>query len=156
MTVLSCGARNDSVLLTGDLYFGVLRIGSYYNQTDSVIQSWEAYFDSTNFELKDQNEQFLGRYYHNIKDKDLLYKPFVDLLIAEDSIIRLYLEITDYNKVKIYKRKTLRDQGKKVRFETLVQPIDTALYYCLELRKVDVVEGQTLQRQSKFKIEDYN
>jgi hypothetical protein len=87
--------------ISGDLYFGLFRIGSYYNQPDSIIQWYETYFDTTDFELESNNEQQLFSAYQKLKKHDLLYKPFVQLLIQEDSIIRLYLDEEDYAKIKV-------------------------------------------------------
>ena len=34
--------------------------------------------------------------------------------------------------------------------------IDSGLFNCEKLKRVDLVDGETLQRQGKFKIEDYD
>jgi hypothetical protein len=34
--------------------------------------------------------------------------------------------------------------------------IDSGLFNCEKLKRIDIVDGETLQRQRKFKIEDYN
>jgi hypothetical protein len=142
--------------ISGDLYFGLFRIGSYYNQPDSIIQWYETYFDTTDFELESNNEQQLFSAYQKLKKHDLLYKPFVQLLIQEDSIIRLYLDEEDYAKIKVHKRKNLRAQNKKVIIRSQANQIDPGIYQCIDLTGIEVVNGQTLQKQRKFKIEDYN
>ncbi|MBX2898109.1 MAG: hypothetical protein KF775_00570 [Cyclobacteriaceae bacterium] len=121
-----------------------------------MIRFYETYFDTTNFEAADKNERELFRMYQTIKDNDLLYKPSVDILIENDSVVRLYLEPVDYDKIKIHKRQQLQDNNKKVRIESYIQSINNGLYYCIRLKSVNIVDGETLQRQRKFKIEDYN
>lgn len=156
LSIWSCVGRTEKELLVGDLYFGPFRLGSYYNQSDSVIRFWETYFDTTNFETSGNNDKELLRMYQKLKDNELLYKPSVDILVQNDSVVRLYLDIPDYDKIKIHKRKQLQDNNKKVRIVSYVQPLDSGLFYCLKLKSIDIIDGETLQRPRKFRIEDYN
>jgi hypothetical protein len=71
-------------------------------------------------------------------------------------VVTLYLDTLDYDRIKIYKRQKLQDDNKKVKIEATVTMIDSGLYNCEKLKRVDLVDGETLQRQKKFKIEDYN
>jgi len=152
----SCNHKVEISSLTGDLYFGFFRIGSYYNQPDSAIVKFEEYYSKTNFDTVNQDEKELFEQYENLKERDLLYKPFVEIFVENDSVVRLYLEIEDYNKIKIHKRQKLQDANKKVRIEASVSNIDNKMYYCEKLEKISVVDGQTFQIQKKFRIDDYN
>ena len=151
----SCSEKANTELLSGDLYFGVFRIGSYYNQPDSIVIGFETYFDTTNLDTSNPNERLILSQYSKLKEYDLLYKPFVNLLINEDSVVNLYLTVDDYNKIKIYKRKDLQEENKKVHIKSMVQKIDSGLYNSIELKKIEVVEGLTKPKQGKLKIEDY-
>jgi hypothetical protein len=89
----------------------------------------------------------------------MLYKPYIDLKIADDSFIKLYLDSMDYNRIRIFKRKELRNQGKKVVVKARTREIfegDTPFHYCLDLIELKVIQGETLPRPSKFKIQDYD
>ena len=152
----SCDQKVETTRLTGDLYFGFFRIGSYYNQPDSLIEKYEKYFLTTNLDTLPREEKVLFDQYNKLKKHDLLYSPFVQVLVERDSIIMLYLNLEDYNKIKIYKRQKLQDENKKVQIFAFVEKIDNKLYYCKNLDKVLVVDGQTFQVQKKFLIEDYN
>src|SRR5690606_7963595 len=109
LTIVACQDKADTQLMTGDLYFSFLRIGNYYNQPDSIVQFYEKYFDTTDFEKVNKNDRQLWTQYKKLKDLDLLYKPFVDISLKEDSVVRLYLDINDYDKIKIHKRKRLQE-----------------------------------------------
>ncbi|MEJ7643728.1 MAG: hypothetical protein WKF87_03980 [Chryseolinea sp.] len=154
--MVSCRDKADTKLMTGELYFSFLRIGNYYNQPDSIVQFYENYFETTDFDKVNENDRKLWAQYKKLKDLDLLYKPFVDISLKEDSVVRLYLDASEYDKIKIYKRHKLQEDKKKVKIECNVNKIDQGLYYCVDLLSVDVVDGETLQRQRKLKIEDYN
>jgi hypothetical protein len=154
--IFGCNSGPKTDTLTGDLYFSFFRLGNYYNQSDSVIKKFETYFDTLTIETANSGDKRLIKQYRLLKEKNLLYRPFVYLKVQDDSVITLYLDTLDYNQVKIYKRQKLQDDKKKVRIEASVTMIDTGLFNCEKLKRVDLVDGETLQRQKKFKIEDYN
>jgi hypothetical protein len=153
--IAACDKKPKTELLTGDLYFSFIRLGSFYNRPDSLIKKFESYMDTVSYEkTSDEDKIFLNRY-KKIKEEKLLYKPFVDLYLKKDSIVTLYLETDHYNQIKKYKRKELQDEGKKIRIEADVKKIDEGLFYCVTLRKVEKVDGETGIKSRKWKIEDY-
>lgn len=154
--VLACKNQPRTNILTGDLYFSYLRVGSYYNQPDSLVKKSQLYFDSLALEKTDAETNKLERLYTILKKKKMLFQPFVQLMIQEDSVVILYLDTLDYNQIKVYKRQRLQDENKVVRIEASVTMIDSGFFYCDELKRIELVHGNTLQRQKKFKIEDYN
>jgi hypothetical protein len=155
ISIGACNSKPKSDTLTGDLYFSFFRLGSYYNQPDSIIEGCENYFDTLKYETADQEQRRFFNQYKRLKEENLLYQPFVDLLTEEDSVVTLYLETTDYNEIKRYKRKELQDEGKKIRIQADVRRIGAGLYYCLALTKVEKVDGETGIRSRKWKVQDY-
>jgi hypothetical protein len=154
--ILGCDNQTKTLTLTGDLYFSFFRLGNYYNQSDNVVRQFENYFDTLAIENANSVDKKLLKQYRVLKEKKLLYQPFVYLKIEEDSVVALYLDTLDYNRIKIYKRQKLQDDNKKVRIEALVTILDSGLFKCEKLNRVDLVAGETFQRQKKLKIEDYN
>jgi len=153
--VVACDNRPVTDRITGDLFFSFFRVGNYYNKPDSVIERYETYFDTLNYEKADDEEKKLLTKYKKLKEENLLYKPFVDMLISEDSMVTLYLDKGDYDEIKKYKRQKLQDEHKKVKIEADVFKIDDGLYYCVDLREVKMVDGETFGKSRKLKIEDY-
>lgn len=51
--------------------------------------------------------------YETLQKEDLLFSPFVELRLDNDSIIKLYLNKSDYDEIKIHKRKELQADNKK-------------------------------------------
>jgi hypothetical protein len=154
--IVACDNKPTTDTLTGDLYFSFFRLGNYYNQPDSIVQRFETYFDTLAIGTANSDEKKLLTQYQNLKDKGLLYHPFVYLLSGPDSVVALYLDTLDYEQTKKYKRQRLQDEHKKVRIEASVTKIDSGLFLCNKLKKVELIDGETLQRQRKLKIEDYN
>ena len=152
----SCETSEKNNLLTGDLYFSFFRLGSYYNISDSVITKFESYMDTLNLENADNEDIELINTYKKLKEEKLIYKPFIDVLVKKDSVVKLYLDSMDYDRIKIYKRQKLQEDNKKVRIEATIRKIGKGFYYCKDLLKVELIDGETLNRQKKLKIEDYN
>ncbi|MEJ1242510.1 hypothetical protein WBG78_30455 [Chryseolinea sp. T2] len=94
-----------------------------------------------------------------MKSKGVLYKPYVDLKIADDSFVKLYLDSSDYNRIKVFKRQTLLEERKKVVVKALTREIskgETPFLYCVKLVGFDIVSGETLPGKSEVPIDDYN
>lgn len=116
---------------------------NYYNKPDSVIERYETYFDTLRYEAADDEEKKFLTKYKKLKEENLMYKPFVNILVDKDSMVTLYLDKGDYDKIKKYKRKKLQDEHKKVTIQADVFKIDNGLYYCVDLREVKMVDGET-------------
>jgi len=154
--IVACNSKPKTETLTGDLYFSFFRLGSFYNQTDSMIQGFEKYLDTLKYETADGDQRRFLTQYKILKEEKLLYQPFVDILTERDSVVTLYLETDDYNEIKKYKRKELHDEGKKIKIQADVKEIGERLFYCVDLVKVDKVDGETQIKSNKWKVEDYN
>ncbi len=152
--VFACGQDNKTI--QGDLYFSFLRFGSFYNQPDSIINKFKIYADTVNNNKLNTFDKQVLTMYKTLKKENLLFNPFIELRLDNDSIIKLYLDKSDYDKIKIYKRQELQDQNKKIRINLVGNYLGNGMLLCKKLISVDKVDGQTLQIQKKFKIDDYN
>ena len=151
----SCKTIETRQTLTGDLYFSFFRYASYYNQPDSLVDKAKMYFDTLDIQTASEDDIRFVELYKIISDNDLIYKPYVDILIQPDSIVKLYLDKTDYKKIKIHKRQDLQDNNKKIVISASVTNYSHGLYFCDSLIDIKKTDGQTLQIQKKFTIEDY-
>jgi len=142
-------------IIKGDLYFSWFRLGSFYNQPDSLVNAFKKYADTVDRTKIDGTDKLILAMYDTLKKENLLFSPFVELRIGNDSIINLYLSKSDYDKIKIYKRKELQDKNKKVRIEVEARNLGHRMFLCERLVSVKKVSGHTFQTPSKFKIEDY-
>ncbi|MEP7318176.1 MAG: hypothetical protein ABI921_05535 [Panacibacter sp.] len=153
---LSCNSFNtDNELIEGDLYFDWFRIGSFYNQPDSVIRNAKNYFDTVNQYNLDSSDKRIFDMYESLKKENLLYSPFIDMKLDNDSIMKIYFKNADYEKIKIYSRKELQDTKKKIRLKLEVRELGNKMAFCTKLVSVNKVNGQTFMISRKFKIEDY-
>lgn len=153
--IVACDNKPKTETLTADLYFTFFRISSYYNQPDSTVDRYENYFDTLNYEIADKEQKKFFNQYKRLKEENLLYQPFVHVLTEKDSVATLYLETAEYNEIKKYKRKDLQKEGKKIKIQADVRMVSEGLFYCVNLRKVEKVDGETGIKSKKWKIEDY-
>lgn len=155
--ILGCNIQPDTRtdVLTGDLYFAVFRLGNYYSLPDTLINYYENVFDTMNIDKANSYDKQLLTDYKLLRERDLLYKPYIYIRTDMDSIVNLYLDTLDDNRIKIHKRQVLQNENKKVKIEASVIKINDRLFYCTKLRRVKLVQGETLLKQKKFLIEDY-
>lgn len=152
----SCQNNADTVVISGDLYFSFFRFGSTYHLPDSISDRIYSYFDTLDYQSASENDKLLFDSYQIIKSNNLIDKPYVDLRTDSSKIIMLYLEKPDYNLIKVHKRQELQDDSSKVVINAVTTRFADNIYYCDSLISIDKVAGQTLQKQRKFSIEDYN
>lgn len=156
---VACTSKDEKDLLVGDLYFSDLRFGNFYNLSDSMMDRIEHSIDTMNVAKADSADKKFYDAYNILKNRGLLYKPFVDIKVKEDSMVKLYLDSADYDRIKIFKWRELLDDEKKVVIKAKTAYVDNfpvTLLYCKELVDVSLIDGKTLPQRSKFKIEDYN
>ncbi|CAN5254730.1 hypothetical protein BH09BAC3_BH09BAC3_19790 [soil metagenome] len=153
-----CSTKQEENLFTGDLYFARIRFGSYYNLTDSIRQRIVNVMDTVAIARADSSSRAFIEIFNKLDAEGMLYKPYVDLKVGENSYVKLYMDSTDYNEIKVYKRKFLQNAHKKVIIKAHTREIGNMslpLLYCVKLVDVRVVDGETLPYGSKFTIDDY-
>lgn len=149
LLLVSCAEQERISTIEGDLYFDTDKIGSFYGMPDSTIQQMQQAIDSL-YQQQDRsgNEEFLA-VYESLKEHDMLYKPFVDVYMPSDSVIKLYLDTADYHQLDIFDYHDLIRQKKKVHIEARTHIIRKGFYECVELTKVELVEGPTYPIENK-------
>lgn len=144
-------------IIEGELYFSPFHLGSFYNHSDSIINRINEYY-TNNFQPNDSLTSFdIG--YQILGKENLLYHPYVQMLLPTDStIIYLYLDTVDYEKIRTHKYKELQNNNKKVKINAEVQDLGNNMFFCKKLISVTKVDGITLikqKRRRKLAIEDY-
>ena len=152
MLLIGVSCQDEKDVLEGDLYFSYLRFGSFYHQPDTIFRRFQAFANTAQM---DRDSSFLAQY-QTLKRENLLYSPFVDLELKDNSIITLYLQPSDYDKIKIYKRKDLRTSRTKINIKARVKSLGNKLFLCEDLISIDRISGVTQPSNGKWKIEDYN
>jgi len=155
LTIACRQSQRDRKIVEGDLFFSAFRYGSFYNQPDSLIKAFETYADTATVDSSSSFDNQLLQAYHLLKKENLLFSPFVELRINDSSIIKLYLDSTDYDQIKIYARKGLQINNKKIRIIAETKELGTGLSICTKLISVEKIDGLTMQTEKKFRIDDY-
>ena len=151
-----CSGKHPYKKIEGDLYFSRLRIGSFYHQPDSIIQKVKIYADTVNRKLSDASDLRTLAMYEILKKENLLYRPFIDLKLDNDSIVKIYLTPREYDQIRIFHRQDLLDTKKKIRINLEVRELGYGMDLSTKIISVNKMDGQTLQVNKKFRIEDYH
>lgn len=146
---------HESRKIEGDLYYDWLRIGSFYNEPDSIIEQVKLYTDTVDSRNLDSADLKTLKMYKILEKEHLLYQPFIDFKLDNDSIIKIYFTNDDYEKIKIYKRQDLVDTKMKVRINMEVKDIGYGMALEKRIISLKKISGQTFQINPKMKIEDY-
>ncbi|MEO6452776.1 MAG: hypothetical protein ABIN97_01825 [Ginsengibacter sp.] len=147
--------KSDHKLIEGDLYFSWFRFGSFYNQPDSIINRVTIYADTVNINTLDSSEKKYLTLYETLRKENLLYKPYIDMKLDNDSFFKIYFENADYNKIKIYRRQELLNTKKKIRIKMQIRDLGNSMALCTKLISIRKIDGQTFPINKKLKAEDY-
>ena len=154
-TIAGLGCRQNETIIEGDLYFSWLRIGSFYNEPDSIAEKMLLYADTVNIDKLDSPSRRTMNMYEVLKKEHLLYSPFVNLKLDNDSIILLYLDKKGYDKIRISSYKSLVNSNQKIRVRLSAQSLQYQMYLCRSIIAVNKIEGKTFMQSRKLLIEDY-
>lgn len=134
--------------LTGDLYYTWLPLGSLYGLPDSIAQKYSEKRDTI---LSDSSgaQQWLA-----LEQHDLLHSPYI-YLKADSTIYTVYMPTEQYQAFTKFSHAELIEREEKVRISLNAEAIAQGMYLCKEVVNVEVVAGQTMAQEKKFRIEDY-
>jgi len=155
--VIGCNSSNkeQGTLLEGDLHFRWLKLGSFYNTPDSIYQYFTSWKDTVNIQTLTKNDSVFLAHYSLLEEAGLLHSPYIYLQPDSGKNVIVYFSEEDYQEFTKFTYQDLISTKQKVRIKLLVDSINDKLRRCTKVVSIDVVEGQTLQRVKKFKIEDY-
>jgi hypothetical protein len=148
--------RQDTKVIEGDLYYSWFRMGNFYNQPDSLVRGFKLYIDTVNAAFPDAIDRKYVEMYETLKKKNLLYSPFIEMKLDNDSILIVYFNNSDYDRVKVFHRQELIDTKKKVRIKLEIEDLRNGMALNTKFISVDKVDGETLQNDKKSRIEDYH
>jgi len=152
----NCNPDNRPIKrIEGDLYYSFFGIGNFYNQPDSFIEKAQLYMDTVNRQLLDSADLFYLKKFELLKKEKLLYTPFIDLKLDNDSIVTIYLPKNEYKKITIFNRQNLIDTKKKVRLILDVHDLGLSMALATKIISANKIDGQILQYDRKFRIDDY-
>ncbi|GAA3619136.1 hypothetical protein [Flavivirga jejuensis] len=161
--VLSCfliliGCQNrafEKPNLEGDLYYTWLKLGSFYQQPDSLYNGYIALRDSLGIEELRKQDSTRTAHIELLEKHDLVNSPFIYLKTDSDSKFIVYMTTEDYQPITKYTYQDLIDNNQKIKLKLITERLTDKLQICKKVVSIEKVDGETLQTQKKFKIEEY-
>ena len=145
-------STNESPNLEGDLYYTWLKFGSFYNIPDSIFTIYKQLKDSVGVGQLD-NLGYTG--FAVLEAHDLLKSPFIYIKSDSDSLFIIYMRPDDYKPFTKFSRAQLLESNKKVRVGLVTERLNEKQMICKSVTSIELVPGETLEEQRKFKVEDY-
>ena len=151
----SACTKQESVQITGDLYFPWLKLGNFYGQPDSVYQYYKGRREKLGFDsLKKEDPQGVA-FMQMLEDNELLFEPYIYLQLGKDKNVICFMDSTLYEQFTHIDYHSLRAEKMKIRIRASAKKISPLAYIVEEIRRVDKVPGETLLVEKKFRIENY-
>ncbi|MFY0697036.1 MAG: hypothetical protein JXR11_04240 [Balneola sp.] len=156
LIALGCQTKpEEKSNLEGDLYYPWLKLGSFYEQPDSLYQNYTELRDSLGIEELRKQDSTVTSHIELLEKHDLVKSPFIYLKTDSDSTFIVYMTPEEYEQISKYTYQDLIDNNEKIRLKLITEPFSDKLQVCKKIVSIEKVDGVTLQRQRKFKIEEY-
>ncbi len=149
--------KNESDLINGDLYYTWFNIGSFYNLPDSLLEKALSLQNSKEEADLIAEDSAGYMYFKLLQEHDILRSPWINIRIKEDSIIKIFMQRSDYEVFTKVSHEQLLIDDERINVTASVQHLNENLFKCIELVEVKRLPGQTFitNRNRKFKVSDY-
>lgn len=139
--IISCNIKNE--IIEGDLFFKLVDFGSFYGRNDTDIKMIEKQLDSIRWSkiASEQDLDFI-KSIDILKKNDLLKSPWINIKVS-DAVIKIYLNETDYKKLKNYNYINLIERHKKIKLKLDLELKDKDIYFCHKILSIEEVDGKT-------------
>jgi|SaaInlV_125m_DNA_1040241.scaffolds.fasta_scaffold78530_2 hypothetical protein len=158
--LFSCASIKEDTkrqVIKGDLYYKWLNLVNFYNIPDSIYQKFQSHLDTTGLDgLKKEDPKAFKQVSFLIQN-NLLKTPFIHLITNDTTIgvATIFIDSTLYQPLTKFNYKELIKNKEKIQLEIEVQELKPKVFKTIKINSIQKVKGQTLQRQKKFKIENY-
>ena len=138
-----------------DLYFNWIRMGNLYNKDVSSRENITSVLDTSKIENMGEDSVFLILY-RALNEKNLLYSPYIEVVMENDVYATWYLTAEDYEKIKKYKLKDLNTENKKVHISADLEMINPNAFQCFKILDIELLDKENYKNSDdKFNVEDY-
>lgn len=145
----------DKPNLEGDLYYTWLKLGSFYQQPDSLYNGYIELRERLGIEELRKQDSTGTSHIELLEKHDLVNSPFIYLKTDSDSTFIVYMNPEDYQPITNFTHQKLIDTKKKIRLKLVTQRLNEKMWICKKVISMEKIDGETLQKQKKFKIEEY-
>ncbi len=156
LLLFGCESRPDKTPnLEGDLYYTAFRLGSFYDQPDSLYNHYIKLKDSLGMGQLKKEDPVLMTKIELLEKRELIKSPYIYLKTDSDSTFIVYMSKEDYEPITQYTHQDLIDNHQKIRLKLDTEKLTDKLLLCKSVISIKLVDGETQQRGGKFLIEDY-
>lgn len=121
----------------GDLYFSWLRLGNLYGKDISSKEEITARLDTMQTNREDSTLIILYKKLHEI---DLMYAPYIEVVMENDVHTTWYLTADDYEMIKKFYISDLKAKAKKVHLTGDIEKIYQNAFKCNKILDIELVD----------------
>jgi len=122
LVIVSCKTQ-DNKTIEGDLYFKLIDFQRFFDAPDSVLTKIETSVRNVNKDTLTEQDKKIYELMKYMLDEQLFRKPFIRLRQDDGKVIMLFLDSTDYNKIKDYSHNDLVRENKRIRIKAEVSEL---------------------------------
>jgi len=139
---------NKKIEVEGDLYFKLISLGSFYNVPNDKKKEFLAQIDSLR-QCKSiaKQEKQLVEMVDLLTKNELIDKPFFHLKLDSSRVITVYLNQTDFDKISIFNRQELINEGMKISLKISGEEISDNVFHLHKILDINKIEGKTFWRK---------
>jgi hypothetical protein len=155
--IFGCQTKDthDKVDLEGDLYYPWLKLGSFYQRPDSIYQLYQHLRDSLGIAALREQDSTGTAFIELLESNKLIRSPFIYLKTDSGTISIIYMTMEDYKPITKFTYQDLINSAQKIRLRLATESLTDEFHICKKVFSIEVVNGETLEKQKKFKIEEY-
>ena len=142
LTIISCGKKEYT---KADLSFKLISMASLYGSNEDGIQKFEKIIDSIRSDPNANKKDIdLCDFFARLKKNGLYTSPYIHLQIEADSLLIVYLDEIEYEKVKEFDHKDLVSRNKKIELQLDIEKKDEGIFFANEIIGLKEVNGETI------------
>ena len=131
----SCNPKEENI--KGELFFKLVNVIPNEGLSEPKINEIETFLDSN----KNKKDDLID-FYKTLKQNNILGNPNVDIK-TNDTIIRIFLNKKEYQKISHFKLDSLRNKNKKGLIAMEIKKLKGDIYYSEKIISFKEVEGDT-------------
>lgn len=147
--------EEKSKTVEADLYFNWLRIGNFYNMQDTTIINISKQLENQRNNQTDEDTSLLTLF-RVLKANNVLYHPYIEVVMENDVHATWYLNTADYDSIKQFKLKDLDANNQKLHISADVKNIYENAFICIKIEEIKLLDkGDYNNSDKKFNAKDY-
>ena len=150
LTLVSCRVNIKSEKITGNLYYQIFGFRSLYNLPDSMAKQMELRYKNLPDSVIAEKKLI-----SIIIERNLKNSPYIFIKRKNGKVVTVYMEKSQYEQFTKFRYRELIDKNQKIFIKLKAKKLIDKYYQCISITSVRIKKGQTLGKQGKLLLYEY-